>query len=176
MKNLNFLFCKMAEQIAQQFSEVYKTARNPFGKQHIIIYGGRPELRESFSDLVQRSLPRGVDAFVFNQDKKIDMRERDEDPRAFYIDLKDKHKINAFNLLQDIKKVYKERKKAGRRTLVRIIPEEGSDYTRNYNSLEKFLWKKGVVCYLDLYEEGIEEDYCIDLNRVEIVYSNRSLQ
>lgn len=72
--------------VAGNFSRKYRTARKPQGKECIIIYGGREEERVAFSDLVRASLPAGIDAYVFEQAKKIDVYDRGERSEAFYVD------------------------------------------------------------------------------------------
>ena len=76
-----------AKKVAKDFSKDYRTIRNPRGKECIVVYGGRLELREKFSRLVRTVLPTKVDAYVFEQKTKRGFRERGDDLKVFYIDL-----------------------------------------------------------------------------------------
>ncbi len=85
-----------------------------------------------------------------------------------------KYKISAQDLLKDIQLATKERAKLGKRTLVRIIPEEGVDYELGHNALERFLYTNQCPAFLDEYGAGVESDYSIDLNKINVVFPNKS--
>lgn len=73
--------------IAEDFSKNYRTARNPDGKEFIVIHGGEAEFRLDFSHLVRVALPIGVEAYVVEQESRRLPRERGDDPRASYVNL-----------------------------------------------------------------------------------------
>lgn len=76
-----------ANGIAKDFSGEYRTARNPEGKQFIVVYGGDVETRFDLSDLIRAALPTGVEAYVLEQETRRLPREREDDPRVSYVDL-----------------------------------------------------------------------------------------
>jgi hypothetical protein len=79
-----------AREAAKRFSAEYRTARNPKGKECIVVFGGKVEERFDCADLIRCSFPTGIDAYVVEQETKRLCRERDICEEVFYVDLNNK--------------------------------------------------------------------------------------
>ncbi|MBU4069742.1 MAG: hypothetical protein KJ646_02060 [Nanoarchaeota archaeon] len=82
---INNLLEEHAKSIAKEFSENYRTFRNPLGKEYILVYGGNPFHREVFIDKINKNLPLEVNAFVLDSNEKIGAYDMGNNPRAVYI-------------------------------------------------------------------------------------------
>ncbi len=76
-----------AKKVAMDFSSKYRTARNPDGKECIIVHGGDFESRENFAYVVRSVMPSGVNAYVVEQECKRVPGERGDGEEVFYVDM-----------------------------------------------------------------------------------------
>lgn len=79
MTNILMRLEKIAEKTIRDFHKNYRTIRNPYGKQFIVVYGGCETQREELVSRIKSKLD--VDAFVFDSPFEV------EDERALNINL-----------------------------------------------------------------------------------------